>query len=947
MSKSSPAAHYQIIAPLGQGGFATTWLAKDTRTGQRCALKKLSLHKLDHWKSLELFERECKVLKNLKHTGIPRFIESWNSEDPFELVLVQEYIPGKSLQTWIEEGRRFSEDEALQLALQICDILIYLHRFSPPVVHRDLKPGNLILNEQDQIFLIDFGAVKQQVSAQAQHSITMMGTVGYIPLEQLEGRALPASDLYALGATLLFLLTGRSPAELPKKDLKPDFRSQTHFSMGFNRILDRLLDADLNKRYALAAELKRDLLKLIEKQQKRNQAFDFDKFKLWQTVPKAWAGFSPPTKIGMGLGVLLLSLPLLLQGLKHLSPTPPPKKTQAQTVETANVKMQSLRWQAAPLKNWQRLEPAPNLISLSQTPQGQVWGIASNALYLLSGSPDAPIHWEASKLTGGYASLNWLQATQNQGIWFASSDSHLYRLKDNTCLEMDKPSPAKITALGIWQDKLLLAAGPQLYFWDTRSDTFQLLGKLQESIEALYSDADKVLWVGDRNRLYRYEGKTWQKVWEGKSSYDDRIRVIRQAENKLWLGLEKGALALDLKRNLSYNLLNNGSSKGLESMPQQARWLATSHTYAEGLYQFKNGQAGAQTLGWRDGLPDDRFQALLLDAQAQLWFSGQSGELWKTPTAELLKQMQAPKPPAHPALRFESACAAWQGLQPAPSAQLAGDGQSGDLRVYWNQQQLCPYGEGFRSQQGELLELNWQGLKKWTHGKVQKLPLPERMLSSQSLWLDSKQRIWLARRYPYILLRFVNQNWQKFGSQQGFSEGSAALLYETRAGKILAGSKVKGELPLQVFDESSQQWLNSGLKYQKSWMTPEAKQILELHTGQLALATDEGLFLIEADFKQAQKVEGLPYKEIQGVAEDAQHRLWIIYDRHGKGRGLSLWDPAKGKVSHLDSRQGLVPDRFQEIAIDSQKRLWLMGGGMGVAVYTQAPLEKAMKALSP
>lgn len=187
-------------------------------------LKKSIWRKWTPGKSLELFERECKTLKHLKHPGIPRFIAAWshegNEEQAPEAVLVQEYIPRKNLQQWLEDGRRFTETEALELALQMCEILSYLHGFSPPVIHRDIKPGNVILDDKQRLFLIDFGAVKQTLTNQSQ-SVTMIGTFGYMPLEQMEGKSLPASNLFLLPGCHLGLSfkrahPGRAGAKKPQ-----------------------------------------------------------------------------------------------------------------------------------------------------------------------------------------------------------------------------------------------------------------------------------------------------------------------------------------------------------------------------------------------------------------------------------------------------------------------------------------------------------------------------------------------------------------------------------------------------------------------------------------------------------------------------------------------------------------------------------------------------------
>ncbi len=108
----------------------------------------------------------------------------------------------------------------------------YLHQLNPPVLHRDIKPSNLILGEDEQVYLVDFGAV-QDSAVKEGGTFTVVGTYGYTAIEQFGGRAVTASDLYALGATLIHLLTGIAPADLPQKDLRIHFSDKVSISASF------------------------------------------------------------------------------------------------------------------------------------------------------------------------------------------------------------------------------------------------------------------------------------------------------------------------------------------------------------------------------------------------------------------------------------------------------------------------------------------------------------------------------------------------------------------------------------------------------------------------------------------------------------------------------------------------------------------------------------------
>jgi serine/threonine protein kinase len=167
--------------------------------------------------------------------------------------LVQDYIPGFSLQELLEKSHDFSEKKVRKIATEVLEILIYLHELSPPVLHRDIKPSNLILGEDRQVYLVDFGAVQAQAAVTGV-TFTVVGTSGYAPLEQFWGRAVPASDLYALGATLIHLLTGVTPADLPQKDSRIQFSDRVSVSPSLVSWIEKMTEIALEKRFSEARD---------------------------------------------------------------------------------------------------------------------------------------------------------------------------------------------------------------------------------------------------------------------------------------------------------------------------------------------------------------------------------------------------------------------------------------------------------------------------------------------------------------------------------------------------------------------------------------------------------------------------------------------------------------------------------------------------------------------
>jgi serine/threonine protein kinase len=245
---------YEIQQPLGKKAGRQTWLAWDRHTQERVVIKLLSFSHDFEWDDLKLFEREAATLQGLDHPAIPRYLDFFEFDQGNRkgFALVQTYIEASSLEQHLKSGRSFTEAEVEQLARELLEILRYLHDRQPPVIHRDIKPSNVLLtnrsgNSAGQVHLVDFGSV-QTLAAKEGGTITVVGTYGYMPPEQFGGRATLASDLYSLGATLIYLTTGQHPADLPQEDLKIQFEHRANLSPSFTHWLKWLTEPSLNKR---------------------------------------------------------------------------------------------------------------------------------------------------------------------------------------------------------------------------------------------------------------------------------------------------------------------------------------------------------------------------------------------------------------------------------------------------------------------------------------------------------------------------------------------------------------------------------------------------------------------------------------------------------------------------------------------------------------------------
>lgn len=264
------ADRYRILRSLGQGGFGATFLAEDVSLpgSPKCVIKQLrpaatAPHAFEMARNL--FRREAKTLGKIgNHPQIPQLLNFFELD--LEFYLVQEFVDGITLKSEVKKNGSYSEAATRQFLSEALPILKYIH--SNKVIHRDIKPDNLIRREQDKrLVLIDFGAVKDQVNpsmgASDQTALTAVsvGTPGYAPPEQLSLRPVYASDIYALGATCIFLLTGRSPKDLDYHPATGEMMWQkyVHISKHFENVMKKMLEISVRNRYQNTDDILRAL----------------------------------------------------------------------------------------------------------------------------------------------------------------------------------------------------------------------------------------------------------------------------------------------------------------------------------------------------------------------------------------------------------------------------------------------------------------------------------------------------------------------------------------------------------------------------------------------------------------------------------------------------------------------------------------------------------------
>jgi Tol biopolymer transport system component len=257
---------YRVLDLVGQGGFGAVYKAEDTQFGNRLvAVKTINLSMLTAQQAIEAtdaFNREVLLLSGLTHPNLPRIYDHFTDKEHWYLVL--DFIEGETLEQYLEKTQdgRLPREEVLDIGIQLCAVLDYLHTREPSIIFRDLKPANVMRTANGHLYLIDFGIARHFKPGQARDTM-VLGSPGYAAPEQY-GRAqtTPRADIYSLGALLHQLLTGNNPAQTPFRFALLPLQDQS-VPDGLQSLILRMVDVDANERPASIATVRQELEQII------------------------------------------------------------------------------------------------------------------------------------------------------------------------------------------------------------------------------------------------------------------------------------------------------------------------------------------------------------------------------------------------------------------------------------------------------------------------------------------------------------------------------------------------------------------------------------------------------------------------------------------------------------------------------------------------------------
>lgn len=250
---------YALIKHIAKGGACDVYLAQEIDSGiyyaAKIALKSNADHKIDV--SLEIVRQEIQMLQNLRHPAIPQIRDVIENEN--YVCVIQDYVEGKNLNDLVHQFGPYPSDYVIGWAKQICAFLAYIHSFHPPYIYRDMKPANLILQPSGYIKVIDFGIMRTYKPGKLRDTV-VLGTRGYAAPEQYgTAQTDPRTDIYGLGVTMYFLLTGDDPKNPNFSGIKPVCALNPSVSKGMEYIIEKCTRIDPNQRYQSAGELLQDL----------------------------------------------------------------------------------------------------------------------------------------------------------------------------------------------------------------------------------------------------------------------------------------------------------------------------------------------------------------------------------------------------------------------------------------------------------------------------------------------------------------------------------------------------------------------------------------------------------------------------------------------------------------------------------------------------------------
>lgn len=260
---------YQVCRQLGKGGMGEVYLAKDKHDGTLWAVK---IQKYDK-KNYELLSAEVEVQSRLDHPAVPKICQTYRMDQ--YIYIVMEFVEGRTLDAYLKEGKIIPEDIALKWFRQICDVLVYLHGRDVPIVYRDLKPSNIMIQPSGDVKIIDFGIAGEYRQGERPRKRLLALTRGYAAPEQYDSRYLTdvRTDIYALGVTMHYMLTGKNP-NTPPYYFRPVRKLNRSISYAMEYIVKKCIQPNPDKRYESAVALRDELdgILQLEKSLKKKRA---------------------------------------------------------------------------------------------------------------------------------------------------------------------------------------------------------------------------------------------------------------------------------------------------------------------------------------------------------------------------------------------------------------------------------------------------------------------------------------------------------------------------------------------------------------------------------------------------------------------------------------------------------------------------------------------------
>lgn len=254
-------SRYRVLRELGRGGTAVVFLVEDLHSGERWAAKEYKKEKEKNSITQEDVRSQSEILRALKHPSIPRLKDCF--ENSFAWYIIVEYLPGESLDNVVAKNGPLPQNKVVDIGIQLCEVLAYLHNRPRPIVYRDLKPSNIMFcgEREPQVSLFDFSiAVKSNGHG---HSIKAQGTKGFAAPEQFKTDGINdiRADIYGFGATLYNLLTGARPSD---GNIYPITCWNSSLSANLERLILKCTETDPDKRYGSCAEIKDELSLYIQ-----------------------------------------------------------------------------------------------------------------------------------------------------------------------------------------------------------------------------------------------------------------------------------------------------------------------------------------------------------------------------------------------------------------------------------------------------------------------------------------------------------------------------------------------------------------------------------------------------------------------------------------------------------------------------------------------------------